>query len=128
VKLVVYGPQKRLGAVEGESVIDLNLACASYLASHGHPLPVATADASVPSELGAFIEAEQRGLDTAQRAIDHAKGSDDPSIVPSHLANLANSTKLPLRDENRATSTWNARLNSVCLPSLSSLPSLGSLA
>ena len=81
MKLVVYGPQKRLGAVEGESVIDLNLACASYLASQGHPLPFATADASVPCELGAFIEAEQRGIDTAERAIDHAKGSDDPSIV-----------------------------------------------
>ena len=70
MKLVVYGPQKRLGAVEGDNVIDLNLACASYLASQGHPLPFATADASVPSELGAFIEAEQRGIETAQRAID----------------------------------------------------------
>jgi 2-keto-4-pentenoate hydratase/2-oxohepta-3-ene-1,7-dioic acid hydratase in catechol pathway len=64
VKLVVYGPQKRLGAVEGENVIDLN-----------------RADASIPDELGAFIETEQRGIDAAMRAIEASKGSDKPGVV-----------------------------------------------
>jgi 2-keto-4-pentenoate hydratase/2-oxohepta-3-ene-1,7-dioic acid hydratase in catechol pathway len=81
VKLVVYGPQKRLGAVESDNVIDLNSAFASYLASIGEPLPSASADAMVPNELGAFIEAGERGIEAAQRAVDHAKASDQPGLV-----------------------------------------------
>jgi len=72
VKLVVYGPDRRLGALDDDGVIDLNSAYARYLKEReNEPLPYEMAAAIVPAELGAFIESGQRALDGAQRAIEH---------------------------------------------------------
>jgi 2-keto-4-pentenoate hydratase/2-oxohepta-3-ene-1,7-dioic acid hydratase in catechol pathway len=72
MKLVVYGPEKRLGALEGEQVIDLNLAYAKYLSERrAEPLPYQMAAAIVPADLDAFILSGQRGIEGAQQAVEH---------------------------------------------------------
>jgi acylpyruvate hydrolase len=72
VKIVVFGPEQRVGAWEGDSIVDLNRAFASYLRERGEPAAVQTADARVPARLEAFILGGQATLDDARRAIEHA--------------------------------------------------------
>lgn len=57
MKIVVFGPDQRVGALHEDKVIDLN-----------------RADASLPDRLDAFIEAGQPALDGARRAIGNARG------------------------------------------------------
>lgn len=72
MKLVVYGPEKKLGALEGEQVIDLNFAYAKYLReTQDEPLPYEMAAAVAPAELGAFIESGPRAIEGAQRAVEY---------------------------------------------------------
>jgi len=72
MKLVVYGPDRRLGALHGDQVIDLNYAYAKYLReTQGEPLPYEMAAAIVPAELGAFIESGPRAIEGAERAVEH---------------------------------------------------------
>jgi 2-keto-4-pentenoate hydratase/2-oxohepta-3-ene-1,7-dioic acid hydratase in catechol pathway len=74
MKLVVYGPNKRLGAwLEGGEIIDLNHAYAAFLKSKGDPRACAKADAEVPSYLLAFIEEGEAGLKAAKKAVTYAK-------------------------------------------------------
>jgi acylpyruvate hydrolase len=65
MKIVVIGNDQRVGALSGESVIDLN-----------------RADASIPSGLLAFIEAGQASLDAAQRVLDTAGSAPDGAVIP----------------------------------------------
>ena len=72
MKIVVYGPEQRVGAVIGEQVIDLNRACAKYLHERqSEPRAWAMAVALAPADLGAFIESGPRALESAQKAIDY---------------------------------------------------------
>jgi 2-keto-4-pentenoate hydratase/2-oxohepta-3-ene-1,7-dioic acid hydratase in catechol pathway len=72
MKLVVYGPAKRLGLVQGGSVIDVSAAYALYLGeAQGELRPYEMAAAAAPEELGAFIEAGDRAIEAAQRGADH---------------------------------------------------------
>lgn len=74
MKLVVYGPHKRLGSwQEDGSVVDINHAYAALLESKGEPNPCAKADAEAPSCLLAFIEEGEAGLKAAKKAVDYAK-------------------------------------------------------
>jgi acylpyruvate hydrolase len=74
MKLVVYGPNKRLGAwLEDGSVIDLNYAYAALLESKGELRTYAKADAEVPSCLLSFIEEGEAGLKAATKAVSYAK-------------------------------------------------------
>jgi hypothetical protein len=68
MKLVVYGPERRLGALQNDQVIDLNHAYAKYLHEHDdEPLPYEMANAVVPAELGAFIRSETARLTGRER-------------------------------------------------------------
>lgn len=67
MKIVVYGPERRVGAWEGDLVIDL--ARAYEHARGGNVVP----GEGLPSGLLAFIEAGQSGLEKARAAIDHAR-------------------------------------------------------
>jgi acylpyruvate hydrolase len=74
MKLVVYGPHKRLGAwLEDGSVVDLNHAYAALLESKGEARACAKADVEVPSCLLAFIEEGESGLKAVAKAITYAK-------------------------------------------------------
>lgn len=82
MKLVVYGPDKRVGALKDSSVIDLSSAFAKYLhEAKGEARAAEIAAALVPSDLARLIEGGRRALDDAQKALDHlanAKDQNDP--------------------------------------------------
>jgi 2-keto-4-pentenoate hydratase/2-oxohepta-3-ene-1,7-dioic acid hydratase in catechol pathway len=72
MQLVVYGPERRLGALQNGQVIDLNHAYAKYLReTQDEPLPYEMAAAIVPAELGQFIESGPRAIEGAQRAVEY---------------------------------------------------------
>jgi 2-keto-4-pentenoate hydratase/2-oxohepta-3-ene-1,7-dioic acid hydratase in catechol pathway len=58
MKIVVYGPDRRVGALVGENVIDLN-----------------RANSQLPASLEAFIAAGASALDGAQRVVDQNAGN-----------------------------------------------------
>jgi 2-keto-4-pentenoate hydratase/2-oxohepta-3-ene-1,7-dioic acid hydratase in catechol pathway len=68
MKIVVFGPQRRVGAWDGERIVDLNLA-----------------DERVPAELGAFIAGGERALDAAREAVARAGG---PAVVARESVKL----------------------------------------
>ncbi|HVA25718.1 MAG TPA: fumarylacetoacetate hydrolase family protein [Chloroflexota bacterium] len=58
MKIVVFGPDRRVGTLVGDTVIDLN-----------------GANSQVPANLHAFIEAGAAGLEQARRIVDHGTAS-----------------------------------------------------
>ncbi len=79
MKLVVHGPQRRVGLVLQDRVIDVCAAYAAYLAERtSEPFPEQQAALTVPAELGAFIAAGERALSGVQDAVSHlaARGSE----------------------------------------------------
>jgi 2-keto-4-pentenoate hydratase/2-oxohepta-3-ene-1,7-dioic acid hydratase in catechol pathway len=72
MRIVVFGPRRRVGSWEGDEVVDLNLACAKYLHEHeGERQAHAMADALVPPHLLEFIEGDERSLDYARRSLEY---------------------------------------------------------
>lgn len=97
MRLVVYGPDKKLGAWIGNQVIDLNFAYAKYLREvENEPLPYEMASAIVPNELGLFIESGQRAIDGAQKAVDYLSGraADQKGIRGERLVEAVDDVKL----------------------------------
>ncbi|HYU20405.1 MAG TPA: fumarylacetoacetate hydrolase family protein [Chloroflexota bacterium] len=72
MRIVVFGEEQRVGAWEGDRIVDLNRAFARYLDRRGETNPGQTADARVPSRLEAFIARGPAALEDAQRAIPDA--------------------------------------------------------
>ena len=79
MKIVIFGPERRLGALVGDCVIDLNRGFAKYLQERGDRNPNVQALDRLPSDLKSFIEGGAIALENAQRMIDHFAGigSDD---------------------------------------------------
>ena len=72
MKIVVYGADKRVGALRDGSVIDLSAAFAKYLhEAKGEVRATEIAAALVPSDLAQLIEGGKRALDDAQKALEH---------------------------------------------------------
>ena len=72
MKIVVFGPDKRSGALHDDNVVDLSYACAKYLSEHaGEASPREMAEALVPSNLARLIEGGPRALEHAQKALDY---------------------------------------------------------
>ena len=75
MKIVVYGPFKRTGALCDSSVVDLSYAYAKYLRERtDEPNPLEMADVIVPSDLVRLIEGGPRALEAAQQALDYLFG------------------------------------------------------
>jgi 2-keto-4-pentenoate hydratase/2-oxohepta-3-ene-1,7-dioic acid hydratase in catechol pathway len=75
MKIVVFGPGRRTGALRDGNVVDLNHACAKYLRERANePSPLQMAEALVPSDLARLIEGGPRALENAQKALDHLFG------------------------------------------------------
>ena len=75
MKIVVFGPDKRVGALRGEEIVDLSLAYAKLLKERqGERQPTLLASALVPSDLAMFIEGGARTLEHAEAALDHLFG------------------------------------------------------
>lgn len=66
MRIVVFGPERRVGAWVGDQIIDLN-----------------GADGRLPSGLLDFIEAGPSALERAQRAIDQASRLPDSAVEPA---------------------------------------------
>lgn len=83
MKVVVFGPNKRTGALVDGNVIDLSFVCAKYLHEKlGESSPSEMAEALVPSDLGRLIEGGQRALETAQKALDHLASQAQNKLGP----------------------------------------------
>jgi 2-keto-4-pentenoate hydratase/2-oxohepta-3-ene-1,7-dioic acid hydratase in catechol pathway len=75
MKIVVYGPEKRVGALAGEMVIDLNRGMARYLSERGASNAAEQASARVPARLLTFIETGPAAIEDAQRVIGYCAGA-----------------------------------------------------
>ena len=83
MKIVVFGPFKRTGALHGESVVDLSHAYAKYLQERTvEPNPLEMADVVVPSDLVRLIEGGPRALEAAQQALDYLFGEAQNNLGP----------------------------------------------
>jgi hypothetical protein len=83
MKIVVFGPFKRTGALHGESVVDLSRAYAKHLQERTvEPNPLEMADVVVPSNLVRLIEGGPRALDAAQQALDYLFGEAQDNLGP----------------------------------------------
>jgi 2-keto-4-pentenoate hydratase/2-oxohepta-3-ene-1,7-dioic acid hydratase in catechol pathway len=72
MKIVLFGAEKRIGAWQGDKVIDLNRAFASYLREQrGDANAQAHADERVPAGLENLIALGAAALEDADRAIQH---------------------------------------------------------
>ncbi len=72
MKIVVFGPERRVGALQDGQVIDLNGAYAKYAREReNEPLPHAMASAMAPANLQDFIEAGPRAIESATKAIEY---------------------------------------------------------
>ena len=72
MKIVVFGPGRRTGALRDGMVVDLSGAFAKYAAEKlDEPHPMALAHTRVPADLARFIEGGSRTLENAQEALDY---------------------------------------------------------
>jgi len=97
MKVVVYGPEQRVGALVGDRVVDLNRAYAKYLKEkQGESRPTAMAAAVVPADLAGLVESGPRGIDGAQQALDYlSSGAQDAQgLGGATIVRPADSVKL----------------------------------
>ena len=88
MKIVVYGPDRRVGALQDGKVIDIHGAYAKRTREMGdEPLPYAEASFMTPSSLQDFIVAGPRALEGATLALEHLadKASDDRGVKGERL-------------------------------------------
>jgi 2-keto-4-pentenoate hydratase/2-oxohepta-3-ene-1,7-dioic acid hydratase in catechol pathway len=83
MKIAVFGPEWRTGALHDDNVVDLNHACAKYLRERGgEPSPLEMAEALVPSDLARLIEGGPRALENAQKALDYLFAQAQDKLGP----------------------------------------------
>ena len=89
MKIVVFGPEQRVGALEGDKVIDLNRAFASYLREKRGDLNAQDQAATrVPCGLESFIAAGRSAIDDAQRAVEYALAISGGRQAAAILCNI----------------------------------------
>ncbi|HEY7466508.1 MAG TPA: fumarylacetoacetate hydrolase family protein [Dehalococcoidia bacterium] len=72
MKVVVYGPERRVGILDGENVIDAELAYAKLAREvQDLPVPYAAAAATAPANLEYFIQLGDKALEGAQQAVEY---------------------------------------------------------
>lgn len=83
MKLVMFQDQgdPRLGCLENEEVIDLNLACEAMLASRNDPRPRAKAELLVPPETIAFLEGGDESRQSAQDCLQWLGGQQKEALA-----------------------------------------------
>jgi 2-keto-4-pentenoate hydratase/2-oxohepta-3-ene-1,7-dioic acid hydratase in catechol pathway len=87
MKIVVYGPERRTGALRDGSVVDLSYAYAKYAhEKNGEAHPLALAAAMVPSDLARLIEAGPRALDNIEASLDYLFGQAQDQKDPRGAA------------------------------------------
>ncbi len=97
MRLAIYGPYRRLGAVVDSEVVDIGAAYAKYLKeARGEPLPYEMAAAVVPSDLDSFILSGERAIEAAMRALEHlaSRAADRLGLKGERLAEPLGGMKL----------------------------------
>ena len=105
MKIVVFGPHKRTGALHDGNIVDLSFAYAKYLAERTNdPCPLEMAEVVVPSDLARFIEGGPRALEAAQQALDYLFGQAQNQFGPrgEALVNRATEARLHAPRPNNA--------------------------
>ncbi|HEY6364859.1 MAG TPA: FAA hydrolase family protein, partial [Candidatus Binatia bacterium] len=73
MKIVLFGPEHRIGAWQNDKIIDLNRGLANYLRDQrGEANAQARADEKIPPRLERFIALGKAAIEDAERAIEHA--------------------------------------------------------
>ena len=95
MRFVVFGPEKRVGALVGERIIDLNRGMARYLRERGEANADQQASVRLPSRLLSLIETGAAGLQDAQRVTDlFAKAAPDDDRGENKVVTSVNDVKL----------------------------------
>ncbi|MGH7088925.1 MAG: fumarylacetoacetate hydrolase family protein, partial [Stellaceae bacterium] len=97
MRVVVYGPDKRTGALQNGKVADLSLAYAKLLAEtkeQAHAVEIAAA--LVPSDLLRFIEGAGAALDYAQLALNYVFGKAQDDKDPRGLSLVHDAAKVAI--------------------------------
>jgi 2-keto-4-pentenoate hydratase/2-oxohepta-3-ene-1,7-dioic acid hydratase in catechol pathway len=82
MKIVLFGPERRIGAWQNDKVIDLNRALANYLRDQrGEANAQAHADEKIPPRLERFIALGKAAIEDADRAIEHATTRGAADVV-----------------------------------------------
>jgi 2-keto-4-pentenoate hydratase/2-oxohepta-3-ene-1,7-dioic acid hydratase in catechol pathway len=81
MKIVVFGSEKRVGALAGERVVDLNRGMCEYLREHGESRAEEKAAERVPARLLSFIERGAAGTADAQQVVGHFSRNRENSRV-----------------------------------------------
>ena len=80
MRIVVFGPEKRVGSWNGDEIVDLQRACAKLLREkQGESRPYDMSAALIPPDLRGFIEGGARALDHAQQALNYLASVGDRS-------------------------------------------------
>ena len=73
MKIVLFGPDRRIGAWQNDKIIDLNHALTNYLRDQrGGTNAQAHADEKIPPRLERFIALGKAAIEDTERAIEHA--------------------------------------------------------
>jgi acylpyruvate hydrolase len=82
MKIVLFGPERRIGAWQNDKIIDLNRALANHLRDQqGETNAQARADEKIPARLDRFIAAGKAAIEDAGRAIEHATKQGMEGVV-----------------------------------------------
>src|SRR6266487_4470642 len=81
MKIVVFGPDRRVGAQWDGQVVDLNAAFVRQRRDRGRAVTADEAAALVPADLRRFIAAGHPALERAAEALEHVRGRDPEGIV-----------------------------------------------
>jgi acylpyruvate hydrolase len=65
----VAGPEQRVGALVGETVVDVTVAFAAAMAAEGHPRPEAAATAVLPPSMRQILQGGEPALEALRRAV-----------------------------------------------------------
>ncbi len=97
MKVVVFGAERRVGALEGDQVVDLSGAFAKYLRERENELrPIEVATALVSPDLAGLIEGGRHALDHAQKALDYVlkQAGDQLGVRGETIVHPAGQVKL----------------------------------
>src|SRR5262249_57562911 len=82
MKIVLFGPERRIGAWQNEKIMDLNQGLTNYLGDQGGGTNAqAHADEKIPPRLERFIALGKAAVEDAERAIEHATQQGVEAVV-----------------------------------------------
>src|SRR5262249_46919511 len=82
MKIVLFGPERRIGAWQNDKIIDLNRSLGNYLRDqHGATNAQARADEKIPPRLERFITLGKAAIEDAERAIEHTTKQGVDAVV-----------------------------------------------